>query len=193
VTGASFVLFGALTFAAYAGSLVVLPFGVNAVMLTAAALLAVATLLSTLRAARLGREPASSLLAAATATTVIMAVVLAGVGSLRSPVDAAPPSDDGSLQLVLANVHYGYDFDGRQRALEVGELLADRPRDATICPSEAARRVDPEGWRTLMEPARRAARRMVAAGTLEIVQDGRVVDPSYAKGPIRLRRSRSVG
>ena len=81
------------------------------------------------------------------------------------------------------------------RALEaaIDELLADRPRDATICPSEAARRVDPEGWRTLMEPARRAARRMVAAGTLEILQEGRVVDPSHAKGPIRLRRSRSVG
>ncbi len=129
VTGASFVLFGALTFAAYAGSLVVLPFGVNAVMLTAAALLAVATLLSTLRAARLGREPASSLLAAATATTVIMAVVLAGVGSLRSPVDAAPPSDDGALRLVLANVHYGYDVEGRQRALDVGELMTDLGAD----------------------------------------------------------------
>jgi len=81
------------------------------------------------------------------------------------------------------------------RALEVaiGALLDDRPRDATICPSEAARQVDPDRWRDLMEPARRAARRMVAAGTLEIVQDGRVVDPSRAKGPIRLRRPRSVG
>jgi hypothetical protein len=81
------------------------------------------------------------------------------------------------------------------RALEtaIDELLDDRARDATICPSEAARRVDPDGWSRLMEPARRAARRMVAAGTLEIVQDGRVVDPSRAKGPIRLRRPRSVG
>ena len=81
------------------------------------------------------------------------------------------------------------------RALEaaIDELLAERPRDATICPSEAARRVDPEGWRILMEPARRAARRMVAEGTLEILQEGRVVDPSHAKGPIRLRRTRSVG
>jgi len=81
------------------------------------------------------------------------------------------------------------------RALEaaIAELLDARARDATICPSEAARRVDEEGWRALMEPARRAARRMVAAGTLEIVQAGRVVDPSSAKGPIRLRRPRSVG
>jgi len=38
-----------------------------------------------------------------------------------------------------------------------------------------------------MEPARCAARRLVAAGRIEIVQGGRVVDPSTAKGPIRLR------
>ena len=84
------------------------------------------------------------------------------------------------------------------RALEaaITELLdarVARAADATICPSEAAQHVDADGWRELMEPARRAARRMVAAGTLEIVQGGRVVDPSRARGPIRLRRPRSVG
>jgi hypothetical protein len=70
------------------------------------------------------------------------------------------------------------------------DLLAARSRDATICPSEAARRVAPADWRPLMEPARRAARRLVARGDLEIVQAGRVVDPSTARGPIRLRRPR---
>lgn len=69
-------------------------------------------------------------------------------------------------------------------------LLAATAGGATICPSEAARAVDPDGWRGLMEPARRAARRLVAAGELEIVQGGRVVDPSTARGPIRLRRAR---
>ena len=67
------------------------------------------------------------------------------------------------------------------------DLLARRPGGASICPSEAAREVDPVGWRDLLEPARRAARRLVAAGRLEIVQSGRVVDPSTARGPIRLR------
>ena len=70
----------------------------------------------------------------------------------------------------------------------IGDLLAARARSATICPSEAARRVDPDGWRELMEPARMAARRLVDRGELEIVQGGKVVDPSTAKGPIRLRR-----
>jgi hypothetical protein len=41
-----------------------------------------------------------------------------------------------------------------------------------------------------MEDTRRAARRLVAAGKLEILQGGRVVDPSTAKGAIRLRLRR---
>lgn len=80
------------------------------------------------------------------------------------------------------------------RALEeaIGDLLSQRARTATICPSEAARRVAADTgdeWRDLMEPARRAARRLVAAGEVEIVQAGAVVDPSTARGPIRVRRS----
>jgi hypothetical protein len=69
------------------------------------------------------------------------------------------------------------------------DLLDARAAGKTICPSEAARRVDPEGWRDLMEPARRAARRLVEAGSVEITQQGRPVDPSTAKGPIRVRRA----
>lgn len=69
-------------------------------------------------------------------------------------------------------------------------LLSKRAGGATICPSEAARAIFPEAWRERMETARRAARRLVAAGRVEIVQQGRVVDPSSAKGPIRLRLAR---
>lgn len=69
----------------------------------------------------------------------------------------------------------------------VVELLGQRRRGATICPSEAARVVGGEAWRDLMEPARAAARRLVAAGRVEITQGGRVVDPSRAAGPIRVR------
>ena len=68
------------------------------------------------------------------------------------------------------------------------ELLAERDPGATICPSEAARRVgSEEDWRLLMWPARQAARRLTAAGRIEITQGGRVVDPADARGPIRLR------
>lgn len=71
------------------------------------------------------------------------------------------------------------------------ELLASRSRGASICPSEAARRVggaDEVEWRKLMEPARRAARRLVASGAVDITQRGTIVDPSTAKGAIRIRK-----
>jgi hypothetical protein len=69
-------------------------------------------------------------------------------------------------------------------------LLDQRARTSTICPSDAARAVDPDGWRDLMEPARRAARRLVATGRVQVTQKGSVVDPSTAKGPIRIRWAR---
>ena len=78
----------------------------------------------------------------------------------------------------------------RQLEAAIETLLDDRARGASICPSEAARLVGgDDGWRTLMEPARRAARRLVAAGRVEITQGGHVVDPSTARGPIRIRRA----
>ncbi|MFU8840519.1 MAG: DUF3253 domain-containing protein [Nitriliruptoraceae bacterium] len=95
------------------------------------------------------------------------------------------------------------------RALEaaIRELLDARAAGATICPSEAARRVaaaqpapqpapqpsagsaGAEAWRELLEPARRAARRLVASGEVELTQRGRVVDPSSFRGPVRIRRA----
>lgn len=69
------------------------------------------------------------------------------------------------------------------------DLLSRRAGGATICPSEAAKAVEPDDWRELMEPARSAARRLVAAGDVVITQKGAVVDPSTAKGPIRIRRT----
>jgi hypothetical protein len=56
-----------------------------------------------------------------------------------------------------------------------------------VDPDDAARCVDPQAWQTLHEPARRAARRLVADGVAEMVQGGRVVDPSTAKGDVRVR------
>jgi hypothetical protein len=81
------------------------------------------------------------------------------------------------------------------RALETSivALLDQRSAGATICPSEAARAVGGEEWRSAMEPARAAARRLVANGRVEITQRGRVVDPSTAKGPIRIRLRPSGG
>lgn len=83
------------------------------------------------------------------------------------------------------------------RELEVAilALLDARAAGASICPSEAARQVAtqrgvPDSWRSLMEPARRAARRLVAGGAVTITQNNRPVDPSTATGPIRIRAAR---
>lgn len=108
----------------------------------------------------------------------------------------------------------------RQLEDSILRLLAARSAKSTICPSEAARAVasastaratgpteEPaeksrgtahqpkaankdDAWRELMEPARRAARRLVAAGKVQITQGGAVVDPSTARGPIRIRTAR---
>ena len=84
-------------------------------------------------------------------------------------------------------------MDDVQRRLEraITDLLARRRDGATICPSDAARAVGTaDGWRELMEPARQAAARLVAAGEVEITQGGEVVDLATARGPIRIRRVR---
>lgn len=83
--------------------------------------------------------------------------------------------------------------DATDRALEASilDLLSQRAESATICPSEAAKGVGglaDDAWRPLMEPAREAARRLVASGEIEITQHGEVVDPLTATGPIRLRK-----
>jgi len=83
--------------------------------------------------------------------------------------------------------------DASSDALEAAilSLLAERGRGKTICPSEAAKAVGGldtrHSWESLMEPARAAARRLVAQGRIVITQHNQIVDPSTAKGPIRLR------
>ena len=71
------------------------------------------------------------------------------------------------------------------------EMLDGRPA-GSICPSEVARAAAKPGedWRPLMEPVRRAGRRLAERGIVEFTQNGRAVDPTAAKGPVRLRRAK---
>ena len=70
-------------------------------------------------------------------------------------------------------------------------LLAERGRDLTICPSEAAKLVGGlemrRDWEGLMESARAVARRLEAQEKIVIMQHGKVVNGATAKGAIRLR------
>nr|WP_202511042.1 DUF3253 domain-containing protein [Streptomyces sp. SID5643] len=72
-------------------------------------------------------------------------------------------------------------------------LLERRAATSSICPSDAAREAyegTDEGWRALMEPARRAAWSLAASGKAEVTQSGRPVTETEARGPIRIRRPR---
>jgi hypothetical protein len=75
--------------------------------------------------------------------------------------------------------HHGRHEVDEQLEAGIVDLLARRRSGATICPSEAAGRGP--GVVHEVAPA-------FAAGAVEITQGGRVVDPSTAKGPIRIRR-----
>lgn len=71
----------------------------------------------------------------------------------------------------------------------IDELLAARRDGATICPSDAARALRPDGdWRALMDDVRRVAALEADAGRLEVRQRGERVEPRGARGPIRLAR-----
>lgn len=67
------------------------------------------------------------------------------------------------------------------------DLVRRRGPEKTVCPSEAARALAPDGWRELMEDVRQEAWRLADDGLVDITQQGRAVDGRAARGPIRVR------
>lgn len=66
------------------------------------------------------------------------------------------------------------------------ELLAERGDGKTICPSEAARRLDAAGWRGRLLDVRAAISRLHEQGRVVVTQRGRPVDLATARGAIRV-------
>jgi hypothetical protein len=64
--------------------------------------------------------------------------------------------------------------------------LQKRGAGKTICPSEILSD-ELKSDKIKMEEVRQAARRLVTQNKIVITQNGKVVDPSRAKGPIRLK------
>jgi hypothetical protein len=60
-------------------------------------------------------------------------------------------------------------------------------KDAPVTPELVARTVAPDDWQSLYEPARRAARRLAHRGEVDIVQNGRAVDPGSVRGLFTIR------
>lgn len=78
-------------------------------------------------------------------------------------------------------------FEKRDANLEESILNLLNSKQQPIDPSLLEATFDAESFKNLRERIRRAARRLVAQGKIDILQKGRVVDASSAKGPIELR------
>jgi len=77
----------------------------------------------------------------------------------------------------------------RQLESLVSTMLEQRDGGSTLCPSEPARALWPERWRSRMPEVHAAIRRMAAQGAVEVLQRGRVVDAARVRGPFRVRGS----
>lgn len=77
-----------------------------------------------------------------------------------------------------------------QRAVRIAAtartLLRHRGASKTICPSDVARAVGGDRWRSLMTQVRAVVADLVSQGTLELRQKGKVVAPGRVRGPVRI-------
>jgi endonuclease/exonuclease/phosphatase family metal-dependent hydrolase len=132
VTGASLVLLGALVLSYYAGYQIALPFASRTILLVAALLLATSGLLSAVRSGRLGREPNPPALPGLVAAALLVGIVLTSFAAARPSSEAVEVAEVAELRIVLANVHFGFDVDGRRRAREVAGVLAALEADLIV-------------------------------------------------------------
>jgi endonuclease/exonuclease/phosphatase family metal-dependent hydrolase len=132
VTGASLVLLGALVLSYYAGYQTALPFANRSILLVAAVLLATSGLLSAVRSGRLGREPHPPALPGLVAAALLVGIVLTSFAAARPSSEAVEIAEVAELRIVLANVHFGFDVDGRRRAREVAGVLAALEADLIV-------------------------------------------------------------
>ena len=99
---------------------------------------------------------------------------------------------DWDVAKYCSQVCTGYKRGERDAELEAAilDLLAELGAGKTICPSDVAKRVGGvaarRDWEGLMQPTREAARKLVKAGKIVVMQNGRVVDAERAKGALRL-------
>ncbi|GEO12275.1 DUF3253 domain-containing protein [Segetibacter aerophilus] len=66
-------------------------------------------------------------------------------------------------------------------------LATQRGKDKTICPSEVARKLSPNAWRTYMKEIRKEAFDLRDAGRIVITQKGNEVSGREVVGPIRIQ------
>jgi hypothetical protein len=75
----------------------------------------------------------------------------------------------------------------------IRSLIAARGALKTICPTDAARLVNPEYFRKALPDVRSAAVRLALAGEIAIYRHNKPVDPAGFKGVYRLGAVRLAG
>ncbi|MFP5322204.1 MAG: DUF3253 domain-containing protein [Acidimicrobiia bacterium] len=129
----------------------------------------------------------------------------------RRAVGAAKRADDDAAEArARARVHHAKvalgergqpwweepEPEARRARLRAAVLALSERRapDKTICPSDAARAVGGEAWRSLMDEARDVARQLAVEGEVQVSQKGVPLDPAGEwRGPIRVRRRPAPG
>ncbi|MBE9606510.1 DUF3253 domain-containing protein [Acetobacteraceae bacterium H6797] len=67
-------------------------------------------------------------------------------------------------------------------------LTAAAGPTASINPSDVAKELSPEAWRSLLSSVRREAAKLATAGDIEILRKGKPVPPEALHGVVRFRQ-----
>ena len=76
--------------------------------------------------------------------------------------------------------------DGAAAERAILDLVTERGAGRTVCPTEAARRLDAQNWRARLKDIRAAAARLADRGLIRVTRKGKAVDIRTVKGVIRL-------
>ncbi|MFB4353426.1 DUF3253 domain-containing protein [Microbacterium sp. LS_15] len=116
--------------------------------------------------------------------------------SARRAVKASEPDarrrvDDaktalGELGIPWWEERSGEDFD--ERIAAAIRTLVRKRAESSICPSDVARTVGGESWRTLMPDVRRVAAELADDEQVVVTQKGAAVSIRDARGPVRIVR-----
>lgn len=74
------------------------------------------------------------------------------------------------------------------RAAAAMRALTRKRAESSICPSDVARAIGGESWRSRMDAVRRVAGELAARGEVVVTQKGEPVQIEQARGPVRIVR-----
>ena len=95
-----------------------------------------------------------------------------GSANAANPGGTSPPTKDARTRIDAALL----------------TLARHRAPDATTCPSDTARAIGGDNWRSLMPAVRERLRVLATRGELEVTQRGLRLDPAAEwRGPVRVR------